>query len=105
MGEGSFCVEDGVPPGKHHEDDLVELSMAVMGRDVKTETTMAAVTEAPAALARGFSRGEEQDNDVDLTPRYPPGNSSTGGAVANFVNSIVGAGIVGLPFALAQVCE
>ena len=36
--------------------------------------------------------------------RYPAGNSSAAGAVANFVNTIVGAGIVGLPFALAQVC-
>ncbi len=37
--------------------------------------------------------------------RYHPGNSSAAGAVANFVNTIVGAGIVGLPFALAQVRE
>lgn len=34
---------------------------------------------------------------------YASGTSSTAGAVANFLNSIVGAGIVGLPFALAQV--
>lgn len=35
--------------------------------------------------------------------KYPVGNSSAAGAVSNFVNTIVGAGIVGLPFALAQV--
>ncbi|CAN0475410.1 unnamed protein product, partial [Hapterophycus canaliculatus] len=33
---------------------------------------------------------------------YPTGNSSAAGAVANFVNTIVGAGIVGIPFALSQ---
>lgn len=40
----------------------------------------------------------------DRETRYPAGNSSAAGAIANFVNTIVGAGIVGLPFALAQVC-
>lgn len=41
---------------------------------------------------------------AERAERYPAGNSTAAGAVANFVNTIVGAGIVGLPFALAQVC-
>ncbi|CAN0002186.1 unnamed protein product [Ectocarpus sp. 4 AP-2014] len=39
---------------------------------------------------------------ADRFERYPSGNSSSAGAVANFVNTIVGAGIVGIPFATAQ---
>lgn len=47
---------------------------------------------------------DRRDGDiVDSLPTYPSGNSSAAGAVANFLNSIVGAGIVGLPYALAQV--
>ncbi|CAM9670335.1 unnamed protein product, partial [Hapterophycus canaliculatus] len=42
------------------------------------------------------------DRVADRDERYPPGNSSAGGAIANFVNTIVGAGIVGLPFALRE---
>lgn len=58
----------------------------------------------------GFEMVERADtfgtNDLaaEVAERYPAGNSSAAGAVANFVNTIVGAGIVGLPFALAQVC-
>ena len=43
------------------------------------------------------------DEIEDRVTRYPVGNSSAAGAVVNYVNTIVGAGIVGLPFALAQV--
>lgn len=56
-------------------------------------------------VARGA--GENGFGDVtaaERAERYPAGNSSAAGAIANFVNTIVGAGIVGLPFALAQVC-
>lgn len=42
---------------------------------------------------------------AERAERYPPGNSSAAGAVSNFVNTIVGAGIIGLPFALAEVRE
>lgn len=57
----------------------------------------------------GAARGTGENGFGDVTAaeraeRYPPGNSSAAGAIANFVNTIVGAGIVGLPFALAQVC-
>lgn len=38
-----------------------------------------------------------------LEEKYPAGNSTAVGAVANFVNTIVGAGIIGLPFAIAEV--
>eukprot|EP00903_Cladosiphon_okamuranus_P007722 g7482.t1 len=44
----------------------------------------------------------EQAEGATPAERYPAGNSSAAGAIANFVNTIVGAGIVGLPFALAQ---
>lgn len=44
-----------------------------------------------------------EDAEQDRDAKYPAGNSSAAGAVANFVNTIVGAGIVGLPFSLAQV--
>lgn len=47
--------------------------------------------------------GGDNNLAVEVAQRYPAGNSSAAGAVANFVNTIVGAGIVGLPFALAQV--
>lgn len=40
---------------------------------------------------------------AERAERYPAGNSSAAGAVSNFVNTIVGAGIIGLPFALAEV--
>ena len=52
------------------------------------------------------SVGNDHSADFDtreLVDRYPAGNSSAAGAVANFVNTIVGAGIIGLPFAMAQV--
>ncbi|CAM9763087.1 unnamed protein product, partial [Ectocarpus fasciculatus] len=39
---------------------------------------------------------------AERAERYPPGNSSAAGAVSNLVNTIVGAGIIGLPFALAE---
>ena len=54
----------------------------------------------------GFEMVERADTLARevVAERYPAGNSSAAGAVANFVNTIVGAGIVGLPFALAQVC-
>lgn len=51
--------------------------------------------------ADGFG---SEDLAAEVAERYPAGNSSAAGAVANFVNTIVGAGIVGFPFALAQVC-
>lgn len=57
---------------------------------------------------RGSGRYEADICDIDDIddgqPRYASGTSSAMGAVANFMNSIVGAGIVGLPYALAQVC-
>ena len=43
------------------------------------------------------------DAQQDRETKYPAGNSSAAGAVANFVNSIIGAGIIGLPFSMAQV--
>lgn len=65
------------------------------------------VPEADKVRAPEFEMAERSDGfGADATPaeRYPAGNSSAAGAIANFVNTIVGAGIVGLPFALAQVC-
>lgn len=47
-----------------------------------------------------------EDHDItplDLDAKYPTGNSSAAGAVANFVNIMVGVGAIGLPFALAKV--
>lgn len=50
--------------------------------------------------------GSFEDDDIaEPAMKYPAGNSSAAGAVANFVNIIVGAGIIGLPFALAKVCS
>lgn len=70
------------------------------------------VPEAGKARDPGFEMTDRADGFVaeadrlalEVSERYPSGNSSAFGAVANFVNTIVGAGIVGLPFALAQVC-
>lgn len=47
----------------------------------------------------------EDHDPADLGARYPTGNSSAACTVANFVNTILGAGIIGLPFALAKVCS
>lgn len=58
------------------------------------------MTLRPGAVQNGGGFTSE-----DRDARYPAGNSSAAGAIANFVNTIVGAGIVGLPFALAQVCR
>lgn len=44
----------------------------------------------------------DRDETAERALRYPAGNSSAAGAVSNYVNTIVGAGIVGLPFALAE---
>lgn len=49
------------------------------------------------------SFGDATDAQQDRETKYPAGNSSAAGAVANFVNTIVGAGIIGLPFSIAQV--
>lgn len=54
-------------------------------------------------LGPGAVQNENGFASQDREARYPAGNSSAAGAIANFVNTIVGAGIVGLPFALAQV--
>lgn len=48
------------------------------------------------------ARGDEEVSR-GLEEKYPAGNSTAVGAVANFVNTIVGAGIIGLPFAMAEV--
>lgn len=45
----------------------------------------------------------EPASDQEELERYPHGNSTAAGAVSNFVNTIVGAGIIGLPFAVSQV--
>lgn len=56
------------------------------------------------AFSSGHNMGSGNANDkAERAARYPPGASTSVGAVANFVNTIVGAGIVGLPFALAEV--
>lgn len=78
------------------------------------EITRTATSErAPSAVENAFGvRGtgcyEADIGDIDDVddgqPRYASGTSSAMGAVANFMNSIVGAGIVGLPYAVAQVC-
>lgn len=57
-----------------------------------------------AMVERADGFGAEDQLAAESAERYPAGNSSSAGAIANFVNTIVGAGIVGLPFALAQVC-
>ena len=49
------------------------------------------------------SFGDATDPQQDRETKYPAGNSSAAGAVANFDNTIVGAGIIGLPFSMAQV--
>lgn len=54
-------------------------------------------------VGREDGSGGDLITTAESAERYPAGNSSAGGAVANFVNTIVGAGIVGLPFAFAQV--
>lgn len=57
-----------------------------------------------AASLDGYENGHDRADHfaLDRATRYPVGNSTAAGAVANFVNTIVGAGIIGLPFALAQ---
>lgn len=47
---------------------------------------------------------EEADDEADEEEqqRYAPGNSTVNQASFNFVNSIIGAGIVGMPFAIKQ---
>lgn len=83
---------------------LPSQSMQVAGIPSNGEFEMTAV-----GLGDEDARGAGENGSGDVTAaeraeRYPAGNSSAAGAVANFVNTIVGAGIVGLPFALAQVC-
>lgn len=61
----------------------------------------------PADVTTDVSGGigpADRDEMAQRALRYPAGNSSAAGAVCNYVNTIVGAGIVGLPFAMAQVC-
>ncbi|CAM9615994.1 unnamed protein product [Pylaiella littoralis] len=51
----------------------------------------------------GLPNGHYGDDTAEeRAEKYPLGNSGAAGAVSNFVNTIVGAGIVGLPYALAQ---
>lgn len=71
-----------------------ELGMAAEPKDV----------QADGSWGQGVM-GIEGADELDRATRYPAGNSSAAGAVANFVNTIIGTGIVVLPFALAQVCS
>lgn len=61
------------------------------------------VQQHPMGIDMGGNGLEDCYENGNTAETYPVGNSSAAGAVANFVNTIVGAGIVGLPFALAQV--
>lgn len=75
-----------------HEDTGFELTMASKENGV------------PDVPIDGHGEMGFGDDAAAREAKYPAGNSSAVGAVSNFVNTIVGAGIVGLPFALAQVC-
>lgn len=57
----------------------------------------------PAAISAEPSGFGLEDDGAETASRYPDGNSSSFGAVSNFLNTIVGAGIIGLPYALSQV--
>lgn len=46
--------------------------------------------------------GDEEDVFEHIDEDALEGNSTRSGAVFNFVNSIIGAGIIGLPFAVAE---
>ncbi|GBG27033.1 Amino acid transporter, putative [Hondaea fermentalgiana] len=62
------------------------------------ENGMVGVTHnGPNADALGADQDEGGDDDEVI-----PGNSGKLGACFNFVNSIVGAGVIGLPFAVAE---
>lgn len=82
------------------------LEMTVVLELGKSESSTCRHAAEQAEGLMGF--GEDQDeNDTaaEIALRYPAGNSSAACAVVNLVNTIVGAGIIGLPFALAQVCK
>lgn len=61
------------------------------------------MTAGPEAVHDLDGFGDETTDAQDRGAKYPAGNSSAAGAVANFVNTIIGAGIIGLPFSIAQV--
>ena len=60
-------------------------------------------TAGPEAVHDDLDGFGDATDPQDREARYPAGNSSAAGAVANFVNTIIGAGIIGLPFSMAQV--
>eukprot|EP01084_Bolivina_argentea_P004692 8902_1 len=51
-------------------------------------------------LARNNNRFLDEDNTIDADVNVPTKHSGIPGATMNFVNSIIGAGIIGLPSAL-----
>lgn len=93
MGEGDVnrMEEAGVDNGNGDFEMTGE-------RTHKLDVRGAAVTSEPS-----FDPGFE-DGITDSSTRYPDGTSNVWGAISNYVNTIVGAGIVGLPFAIKEVC-
>ncbi|CAM9603458.1 unnamed protein product [Scytosiphon promiscuus] len=80
-------------------DGVVELTTLGLG-DAES-AVVGAVVDRPDHNGNNTA-ASGTDQALGRDERYPPGNSSAGGAIANFVNTIVGAGIVGLPFALRE---
>jgi hypothetical protein len=72
--------------------ELVPLDAAVL----RTESS------SSLRLAPSDGSNHEPDPHDDTTPHIPGGSSSVRGAVSNFVNSIIGAGIIGLPYAVRE---
>lgn len=89
--------------GEHSDSRVMEDPGIVSHNEDGFEMTIG--SNGSAFRMEGTTNGELglEDTCTDGEARYASGTSSAAGAVANFLNSIVGAGIVGLPYALAQV--
>lgn len=92
MGEGGGCVSGTVD--RDRGDQGLEMTIGAVDGQVHSSRSGIAVEQAYGL--------EFEVDDADSAPRYPSGNSTVFGAVANFSNTIVGAGIVGLPYAISQ---
>lgn len=85
---------------------LVRVMSVVSADNIELVPIDAAVlhVEAPSQsrLAPGDGSNHEPEPLDEATPRIAGGSSSVRGAVSNFVNSIIGAGIIGLPYAVRE---
>lgn len=92
MGEGDInrMEEAEVDDGNGDFEMIGERTQKLDGRG--------AAVAAESSFDPGFG-----DGITDSSTRYPDGTSNVWGAISNYVNTIVGAGIVGLPFAIQEV--